>query len=39
MGVNLVGYYEIMNKNGNLEEAPTFLFEIVLEKEKNKRSG
>ncbi len=39
VGVNLVGYYEIMNKNGNLEEAPTFLFEIVLEKEKIERTG
>lgn len=28
VGLNLVGYYEIMNKNIELKEAPTFLFEI-----------
>ena len=28
VGLKLVGYYEIMNKNIELKEAPTFLFEI-----------
>lgn len=30
ISLNLVGYYEIINTNKNLEEAPTFLFEIDL---------
>lgn len=34
ISLKLVGYYEIMNKHRNLNEAPTFLFEIDLNENK-----
>lgn len=38
VSANLVGYYEIVNGNGGLEEAPTFLFEVVFDREKIERT-
>lgn len=35
IGLTIDGYYEILNSSGDLEEAPTFVLEINLEKEIN----
>ena len=38
VGLKLVGYYEIMNKNIELKEAPTFLFEIYFQNKGDESS-